>query len=1011
MNEKYIEILDKLALLSHAKGEFFKEKAYRRAAEEFYLFENEITDIDSLRGIYGFGEAIIKKLNEFNKTGKVSMLENADNLIFIELTQIHGIGNKKAQELIKTHGISSITELKKNKQLLNSKQLLGLKYYEDIKKKIPRDEIIEYESYFKTSVISGTEMEIVGSYRREKTSSGDIDVILTHMGDNRKVYTEFIQNLKKNNIIVETLSAGKIKTMAIIQLPGKPARRLDILYSPPDEYAYAILYFTGSKMFNIGMRKHALTLGLSLNEHGLTEVKSKKRITTVVLKTEKDIFNFLGLTYIPPNKRIGVKDIIKLKSKRKRCPRGTRMSKSGQCEKVKLKLLKPQQNVVEKTMLERRCPNGSKMNKKTRQCEKTIKVVKLPKTKTIKKSKKMENEHRLMSFKEVGISYLAKLPEDELADIIRYSTKLYHNDKPVLTDVEYDILKEYAEREYPNHPVHDEIGAPLSKATRNKTALPYKMFSMNKIKPDTSALSTWKAKFNGPYVVSCKLDGVSGLYSTENGEQKLYTRGNGIVGQDVSNLIKHLNLPSNEDIVIRGEFIIPKSIHTKKYPGMNARTIVSGIINSKKQVVSKYKEMDFVVYELIKPHLKPSEQFKYLQTINANVVKFNETDDISNDHLSQLLQTWRKDSTYDIDGVIVTDDNKHPRKDKNPEHSFAFKMLLSDQISEAKVLDVNWVISKDGLLKPTIEIEPIKILGSTIRHATAHNADFIEKNKLGPGAIIILSKSGDIIPKIVEVLVPADKAKMPDIPYTWNKTHKEIVVESPETNSKVKTRNIIHFFEKLNVPGMKEKTILKILEHNKEFNVEDIVNMKKEDFLELPGIKETSAKKIYDGIEEAIKTKDVGLIVAASNVFGAGISEKIIANVLKEYPEFFATKDTNSLIKNKLAKISGLGDITVEKLLQGRDPFLEFTEKIGYTIKAVDMKAMKTEVTKKQFVITGPRDKSVIQKLESMGGELVKGVTKSTYMLIAEDVSSNTSSIQKAKKYNIPIISIEEFIK
>ena len=225
----------------------------------------------------------------------------------------------------------------------------------------------------------------------------------------------------------------------------------------------------------------------------------------------------------------------------------------------------------------------------------------------------------------------------------------------------------------------------------------------------------------------------------------------------MSNIIPYLNLLKEEDIVIRGEFIIPKKIHTKKYPNTNARNIVSESL-IQKQVVSKYKDMDFVVYELIKPELKPSEQLKFLQTIKANVVMFNETTDISNDNLSLILKSWRKDYDYDIDGIIVTDDNIYPRKDKNPEHSFAFKMLLGDQVSEAKVVDVRWVVSKDVLLKPTIEIEPIKILGSTIQYATAHNADFIEKNKLGPGAVVLLSK-GRCYPKIVEAITPAEKAK------------------------------------------------------------------------------------------------------------------------------------------------------------------------------------------------------------------------------------------------------------
>ena len=94
--------------------------------------------------------------------------------MLLELTQIHGIGNKKAKELIEKHKIKSIDELKKRKELLNSKQLLGLKYYEDIKLKIPRDEIVEYEKHFKKNIIPGTEMEIVGSYRRGKNLLGTL---------------------------------------------------------------------------------------------------------------------------------------------------------------------------------------------------------------------------------------------------------------------------------------------------------------------------------------------------------------------------------------------------------------------------------------------------------------------------------------------------------------------------------------------------------------------------------------------------------------------------------------------------------------------------------------------------------------------------------------------------------------------------------------------------------------------------------------------------------------------
>ena len=1020
MNEKYIDLLDKLANISKAKGDFFKEKAYKRAMEEIYLMDEEITDIDKLKGIYGFGEAIIKKMKEFQKTGRLKYLENKEDLILVELTQIHGIGAKKAKELVTKHKIKSIEELTSKKdEVLNDKQKLGLKYYEDIKRKIPREEIQEYEKIFKEAKLPKAKLEIVGSYRRKKKLSGDIDVILTSDDNDPEIYKHFVQKLKETNVIVEMLSNGKVKSMAISQLSGKPARRLDILFTPPDQYSFAILYFTGSKMFNIGMRRHALSMGLSLNEHGITEVKSKKKLP-LELKTERDIFSFLGLEFVNPEKRIGIKNIQKLKKKRKRCPRGTRMNKTtGECEKVRLKLI-PKPKTPSPPPKPKRCEKGTRRNKKTGKCEKIelkrsikSKPEKKPKTKTKKKSMRKELEAKVMSFKTGGVSYLSSLPEKDVVDMIRFTTDMYHNQKSILTDMEYDILKEYAERTYPESEVHSEIGAPLPKTIRNKVTLPYKMFSMDKIKPDTSALVTWKSKYTGPYVISCKLDGVSGLYSTEHDKQKLYTRGNGLIGQDVSNLIKYLKLPTDKDTVIRGEFIIPKSIHQKKYPDSNARNIVSGIINSKKQVVAKYKDMRFVAYEVIKPVLKPSEQLKYLEAINSHVVMFKETKDISNENLSQLLKQWRHHHEYDIDGIIVTDDKIHPRVDKNPEHAFAFKMLLGDQTSEAKVVDVRWVVSKDGLLKPTVEIEPIKILGSTITYATAHNADFIEKNKLGPGAVILLSKSGDVIPKIVETIVPASSAKMPDIPYVWNKTHKEIMVESPDSDPVVKERNIIHFFEKLNIPGMKEKTIRKIMNHFKGISREEIIKLTMEQLLELPGIKETSAEKIHTGIQKALKETPIALMVAASNIFGPGIGPRIINNVLKHYPDFFKTKEDSLMIKTKLNEIDGLGQITSDKLALHRGDFLSFAEEIGYAIRAPTKKTSEAVSAgeQKEFAMTGSRDSAVKEKIESLGGVLGSSVTKKTHMLIAKDVGSESSSITKAKKYGIPVVSNEEFLK
>ena len=121
--------------------------------------------------------------------------------------------------------------------------------------------------------------------------------------------------------------------------------------------------------------------------------------------------------------------------------------------------------------------------------------------------------------------------------------------------------------------------------------------------------------------------------------------------------------------------------------------------------------------------------------------------DVTNEMLSELLMEWRKSYVYEIDGVIVSDDRIFARKSGNPDHAFAFKMVLSDQMAEAKVVNVLWTPSKDGYLKPRVQIEPIKLGGVTIEYATGFNAAFIRDNKIGIGSLIQIIRSGDVIPQ------------------------------------------------------------------------------------------------------------------------------------------------------------------------------------------------------------------------------------------------------------------------
>ena len=405
----------------------------------------------------------------------------------------------------------------------------------------------------------------------------------------------------------------------------------------------------------------------------------------------------------------------------------------------------------------------------------------------------------MQQFRTHGTRLLETLNKTQIKKIIEDANSAYYNNVAFMTDEEFDVIKEYFERKYPS--VNLGVGARLAKVTHNKVALPYFMGSMNKLKPDTGAIERWKNIYGGPYVLSTKMDGVSGLFVMKDGVKKLYTRGDGTVGQDISHFIPHLKLPNiGNNMAIRGEFIIKKNVPLKG----PARNYVSGLMNRLTFNPADYSIVDFVCYEVIKPVMRPSEQFEYLRRNAPYVVKNKLVQSIDNSLLSDLLLDWRSNYDYEIDGIIVTSNNIYERKRGNPEHSFAFKMVLSDQMAETKVLDVVWNASKDGYLKPRVRVEPIRLSGVKIEYATGFNGAFIESNRIGVGAMIQIIRSGDVIPYIKEIITPADQGLMPTVPYIWNDTHVDIMLENKDDDKTVREKIITGFFKGIKVDSMGE---------------------------------------------------------------------------------------------------------------------------------------------------------------------------------------------------------------
>ena len=562
-----------------------------------------------------------------------------------------------------------------------------------------------------------------------------------------------------------------------------------------------------------------------------------------------------------------------------------------------------------------------------------------------------------------------------------------------------------------------QIGAPV---TRNKVELPFNMPSMDKIKPDTNILDKWKKKYNGPYVLSCKLDGVSGLYTTQGSTPKLYTRGDGKIGQDISHLIPYLKLPKVKDIVVRGEFIIKKQTFDQKYKHSfaNPRNMVSGIINSK-QVDKKIHDLDFIAYEMIVPSLKPSSQMKKLEELSFQVVQNVVQKDVTNEYLSSVLVDWRTNYMYEIDGIIVGDDHIYPRTDKNPEHAFAFKMVISDQVAEAKVVDVEWNISKTGYLKPRVEIEPIRLGGVTIKHATGFNGNFIESNKIGIGAIIEIIRSGDVIPYIKSVITPAETAKMPNIPYKWTTTNIDIMIDNMDTNEVLQEKRIVNFFTTLEVENLSSGNVKRIMKAGYD-TIPKILRMSKQDFGKVEGFKEKMAEKVYTSIQTKINQASLVQIMVASNMLGRGLGEKKLSPIMNTFPDILTSSESNESKIAKLQTIPGIGKENANSFVANIGAFMQFLKDVQLESKLQQKRASPSPkqnvntshpLYNQKVVMTKVRDAEIIAALKENGGELVDNVKKGILAVVTKNTQDVSNKIIKAKEMNIPIMSVEDFKK
>ena len=608
-----------------------------------------------------------------------------------------------------------------------------------------------------------------------------------------------------------------------------------------------------------------------------------------------------------------------------------------------------------------------------------------------------------------------KLSEKTLQKILeKASHSYYESSVELLSDSSFDILKDYLEEKYPDNPFLKQIGADVSGP--HKVKLPVHMGSMDKKKKEKD-IQNWIQKYPQDVVISDKLDGISFLLVIKNGKGQLMTRGNGTIGKDISQLISHLKFPKLTDInnmTIRGEMLVSQKKFMKvKDKFSNGRSFISGLSNFKELTADRIKYLtlvDMVCYEIVEPNLKTESQMSMLGKLGFAVVPHVLVKKINYELLQKTLLERKDKSLYDIDGIIITANQKNVRnKSGNPKYSFAFKMDLEFAMTE--VIKVEWNASKHGKLKPTVIIKPVYLNGTINSKATGNNADFIEKNKIGKGAKVKIIKGGEIIPKIEEVTVPT-QADFPNVDYVWNETHKEIMLVDMN-NSDRDIKILVSFFKTIGVENLGIGLVTKLYQ-NGFHSIKKICLVEKEDLLKLDGIKDKSASKIVKSIRDVInKPLKLEKIISGSCILGDGLGQKILVKVFQNY-RIQNIKDLNKINTLSLKSIDGIEEKTAKKLMKGipniqkfmlEHKFLKF---IPY-VNSQSNQNVSGKFNNQNIVLSGKRDIEIIEFIEKEGGSIKSTVNKNTNMLVVDSLDLQTSKMKKAQELNIKIILTFEF--
>ncbi len=654
----------------------------------------------------------------------------------------------------------------------------------------------------------------------------------------------------------------------------------------------------------------------------------------------------------------------------------------------------------------------------------------------------------------------AKKRVEELVPLLQYYTQKYFDDEQVVSDYEYDMLmKELREIEakYPELIRADSptqrVGASIKKGFEKVThEIPLQslqdVFSFEEVREFDERMQKIASEYNKKleYVVETKIDGLSAALEYKNGIfVKGATRGNGLIGEDVTENLKTVKtipkkLKENIDIIVRGEVFIGKAEFEKLNENRmmeeeeqfaNARNAAAGSLRQLDSKITAQRPLDifiFNVQKLEEPQIeKHSDALNYLEKLGFNVNPVR----ILCENIDEAIKAIQKIGedreilSFGIDGAVVKVNDLELREKigttfKTPKWAVAYK--YPPEKKETKIKDIVCQVGRTGAITPMAILEPVVVAGSKISKTTLHNEDYIKERDIRVGDIAVIQKAGDVIPEVIEV----NKQK---------RTGEEVIFEMPKTcpvcgartireegeavwrcigiecPAKL-SRGIIHFVSKeaMDINGLGENIIEELMNRNLIHNIADIYKLTFEDIASLKKNGKKFAQNLIDAIEES-KSRDLYHVVTALGIRHVGV--KLAKSLTKKYKTM---EELMNASVESLAEKDDVGLITAQSIYEffHQDQTIDLINKLkeyGVNMQKLDDEETDDRFEGKTFVLTGSLEKYTRDEasniIEKFGGKTSSSVSKKTdYVLAGEDAGSK---LTKAQSLGVTVISENDF--